>query len=533
MDNSAPPASEMAVETNLGGWRRGGPFLATAVGLWLWALASNLPYWRNEPNYSYGWAVPPLTLFFAWRRLSRFVPLPPAAGRKADRGVMWLAALAGLAMFPIEVYRVEYHQSGWVLWAVNLAAAAATLWGALRVGGESLMQRIRFPALFCLTSAPWPAVVAGRLQQWLMIGVANLVGEAMLWGGVPVRLDGAVLHLDKGSVGIVEACSGIRSLQSGFMVSLAVGELLGLTAWRRAALVGAAGFLALASNFGRTYVLCQLMESGGPESMHAWHDTVGNIAMYSLFFLTYGLGWLLESRPVAENAVLAPDRWRKLAWDRLPDARPLFCGAAAALSAVHIWYWRLEATTVPMPTPCFTMRTGPQSGNSLMEIAPEVRNRLGADSGEQVHRDTVDAPAGYVEAYHFFWRPSLMSRVALHHRPDACMPGSGWTRVGEVKVVELPVGEGRFKWYVFEFSRPGAKALQAWCAWRNGKPADMDFNRKLTALPERYGMWPSARHFMSVEVASLFVPYVGDKPPDEALLRSLLPKMFEWKAPQG
>lgn len=514
-------------------WRGAWPYLAFVACLWVWVVCSNLPYWRDEPNYSYGWAVLPLAAYFIWRRMVRCTPAAadePATSSRGGLALGWPFALLGLAFFPFEVYRVEYHQSGWVLWAVNLGAVGATLLGAARLGGAPLLRALSFPVLFCLTSAPWPAVLAGRVQQILMAWVANGVGETLLWSGIPVQMDGAVLHLDKGSVGIVEACSGIRSLQSGFMVSLAVGELLGLAGARRGWLCGLAALLALVSNFIRTLVLSWVMETNGPEGMHHWHDTVGNVAMYSLYFAIYGLGWLLEPKLAPPDPVLSRERWRALVWKRLPDVRPFLAGGAAAVATVHLWYWRLEATTVPQAAPSFQARLGADSGNQKVDVDPDVWERLGPTLGEQVRRQTTDAPAGVVEGYHFFWRPSNMSRVALHHRPDVCMPGSGWSPVGEVGEIELPLGGRSTRWHRFEFAKPGGRAIQVWGAWRNGRPVAMDFGRGLTALPERYGMWPTARHFMSVEVVSFFIPFTGERAPDAAVIARLLPELFTFQA---
>lgn len=519
---------------------RGWAFLTAVAALWLWAESSNLPYWRDEENYSYGWVVPGLALWFAWRRLREMsppeIPTPPS-GVRGGRSLRWLLAVGAVIVFPLEVYRVEYHQSGWVLWMVNLAAAAATVAGAFWLGGPTLQRAIRFPALFALTAAPWPAVITSRFQQTLMSWVAAAAGETLLWSDVPVRINGSVLMLDKGAVGIVEACSGIRSLQSGFMVSLAVGELLGLTSVRRWWLVASGAALALVGNFARTMVLCAKMEEGGPELMHRWHDKVGAIAMYSLFAAIYALGWWWEPKAASPPRAGAPPggraaRWLPhLRWEDLPDLRPVACVGFAAVVAVHGWYRYLEATAHPQSAPSFVARLGSGDGNQKLTIEPDVWARLGPTSGEELRRVTPDAPSGYVEAFHFFWRPSTMSRLALSHRPDVCMPGSGWTQEGPVETLQLEIDGRSGRWFVFRFRREGMEALQLWGAWRNGLAVNLDYHRRLTAQPEAYGPLPTARHFLSVELVSVFVPHPPGKPPTTASLTRLAGQLFQWRPP--
>ena len=514
------------------------PFLLMLAGLWIWAVSINYPFWETDPNYSFGFVVPPLVVFFLWKRLGSepesFWNFPPDSGKRSALTPL-LLVLPGFALFPVEVYRIEYHQSGIVLWAINLAMVVYTFAGARWLGGGRLLSRVLFPVLFFLTAVPWPAKVAVPFQQMLMTGVAQAVAELLLWCGIPVSLDGAVLHLTKGTVGIVEACSGIRSLQSGLMVSLAVGELLGLTRFRRTGLVGFAIGFALVSNLARTFTLCWIMEHQGDQAMHHWHDRVGNIAMYSLYALIYLVGKLFEPKggaPWPDGSGSWIERARRLRWTGSPDIRPLLAVFAGTFVVVHTWYFVLKLHAKPQTTPYFTLRPGGQTnGLYRAEFDEEVWHRLGADSGEQVRKKTSQAPLGIVDAYHLFWRPSPMSKIALHHRPDVCMPGSGWVQKGGVETVDLLIDGHSLRFLVFRFERGETKAVQVWGVWRNGQPVEMDYSDHLTALPEKYRPIPSERHLMGVELVSLFIPYQGNNVPAEALFRTLMPELFSYQAP--
>lgn len=514
------------------------PFALLVGGLWLWAVPINAHYWNTDPNYSYGWIVPLLVVFYVWKRLGTqpeaFWHTRAEVATPDRRLNPWLLAVPALALFPLEVYRVEYHQSGIVLWVINLATVGVTLAGAWWLGRRRLLGQMLFPVLFFLTAVPWPAKIATPIQQGLMTNVAQVVSEILLWLGHPVQLDGAVLKLSKGTVGIVEACSGIRSLQSGLMVSLAVGELLMLTRWRRGTLVALGVVLALFSNLARTFTLCWIMDNQGDAAMHRWHDRVGEIAMYSFYALIYIGGKMME----AKQPALWPeggDRWSlrlaRLNWLAVPDLRPLLTLGLVMFALVHGWYYVLMLQVKPQTVPYFSARLEAQDGNEKLKFDEDVWGRLGANEGEQLRHKTPLAPAGYVDAYHLFWKPSAMSKTALHHRPDVCMPGSGWKQTGDVEFLEIPLTGRSLRWMLFRFERGDVRAVQLWSVWRNGDPVEMDYSNKFTALPEKYGALPTSRHMMGVELVSVFLPYSGKEAAPIDLLKSALPQMFEYHPP--
>lgn len=518
------------------GFRVNWAFTLLEAVLWVWSILVCVPFWLNDPNYAYGWVVPGLMFFFLWRRLGaqprEFWASAGDLGRQTWRLNPWLVALPGLLLFPLEVYRTEYQASGMVLWGINLAKVAFSMAGAWWLGGRPLVALTLFPLLFFLTGVPWPAKIAGPVQQNLMIGVANVISEILLWLAIPVKLEGAVLNLSKGTVGIVEACSGIRSLQSGLMISLAIGELFWLSRGRRAVLVLAGVVLALVSNLGRTFTLCWIMEQGGPEAMHARHDAVGNWAMYSFYALIFVVGKVLargtEDIWPTREAGTWRERVARLSWGHVPDFRPLLLVTVGSFLLVHGWYQALEWRARPQKEPMFTAVTGAGGGNEREEFSEDVWSALGADVGDRVTRRVADAPAGMVSGYHLFWRPSARSRTALFHRPDICMPGSGWKQVGGVERTEVDFDGRRLEMLVFRFERPPQRAIQLWGVWRNGETVDFDYGDRLRALPERAGFLPTDRHMRGVELLSCVVGAARGEAPLEVARREL-PKMFRYQ----
>ena len=510
-------------------------FIGLLVASWVWALFTCIPYWERDPNYAYGWSVPPLMAFFLWRRLS---DLPASAWTGSDSQPVpwllrnrWLLAMAALGVIPVEVFRNEFVQSTFFLYAVNFWAVGLSLAAAGWLGGRRLAGVSAFPILFFLTAIPWPGAVAQHIQQALMKAVAEIVAEILLWIGIPVTLQGAQLHMDNGVVGIVEACSGIRSLQTSIMVGLAIGELHLLTRRRRIGLLGLGVVLALVTNLGRTFTLCWVMERHGDKAMHDAHDPVGNVAMYSLIGLIYLAGRWLETPPESGMAASPPmswtDRWSRLNWGSIPDLRPLLVLGLALAIAIHGWYFALRVGIRPQVSGRFVSRSPNPATVVNHEFSENVWAFLGADSGEQFDVQCADAPHGKVSFYHLFWKPGPKSLLALTHRPDSCMPGAGWVMRPDVGRTQIQFDGTAMEFLVFTFDRTDSRisAMQLWGNWRNGKPVDFDFGLKLREHPEAFSLLPSGRHLMGVEVLSAFATFEGE-PPGLELFQREIPKHF-------
>src|SRR4029077_16085192 len=75
-------------------------YWALLAAAWMWTIWSRAEYWRGNPNYSYGWIVPVLSLTYAARRLTRArsenIARPILA---VPMGVIFFIAVGGAAIF--------------------------------------------------------------------------------------------------------------------------------------------------------------------------------------------------------------------------------------------------------------------------------------------------------------------------------------------------------------------------------------------------------------------------------------------------
>ena len=99
-------------------------------------------------------------------------------------------------------------------------------------------------------AVPWPVPFEQGVIQRLMSAVATICVDALGWFGIPAVQHGNVIEVSSGVVGVEEACSGVRSLQTTLMAALFLGELLRFGIARRFVLLGSGLVLAFVCNAG-------------------------------------------------------------------------------------------------------------------------------------------------------------------------------------------------------------------------------------------------------------------------------------------
>src|SRR5713226_7884841 len=267
------------------------------LGMWAWAIWSCAEHWQGNPNYSYGWAVPPLVLGFGLRRYWKLNhPKPPGSylAERMPASTLILAALSfGGLVFLLEYSREQMWHPEIVLWSICLLTVTSTIAALGGLGGNDLAQAEIFPVLFFLTAAPWPPRFEQPITSALMGWVAAATSELLHWLGIEAQTSGAAIALRSGLVGITEACSGTRSLQAGIMFGLAMGEWFLLRPVRRVVLLLLAIVLALTTNLARTLALSLQAEWHGVDSLERVHDLIGNVIITALIVGIWIAGKLL------------------------------------------------------------------------------------------------------------------------------------------------------------------------------------------------------------------------------------------------
>ena len=479
------------------------PLAAFAV---LWAdLIRQLSYeWRTNEQYGYGWFVPFFALALFWKRWL----IRPAARPQASP--LWLVALvvvAALVLLPVRVVH-EINQD-WPLfsWPLTLGVVGISLYAIFLLGGWAWVRHFAFPVCFILVAVQWPYRIEHGLTQGLMRVVAGLTVELLGWFNIPAFQHGNLIEVSTGVVGIDEACSGIRSLQSTIMAALFLGELYRLR-WRMRLRLLALGIaLAFCFNVVRTLILTWRASSAGIAALEKWHDPAGLTIMVACFFALWGVTVWLRPRPghgsrTTEQSSSSPvvplsgnpvvpvpspadpppspsekpnspgslgslPRWFTLAlvgwvgillignevWYRSHELKPV--------ESVHWW--------VNYPTNLLSFREVP--------ISQSVRKILKYDVGTSATWEDPDG--GQWDADCFRWRAgSPTARMsALAHRPEYCLTGSGNQMNAELGTRYFPANGLKLPFRIYIFNAPERPLYVFFCLWADGTEKQTGFGK--------------------------------------------------------
>lgn len=137
-----------------------------------------------------------------------------------------------------------------------------------------------FPAFIWILAAPMASKVEEIISLWLLSIVADISYGVMDGLGYMVTLRGNVIEFPKGSIGVADACSGIRSL----MACLFAGSFLSAAMldkfWKKFLLVAMAMVFAFLNNLIRALFLAFWAYENGPDAISgAVHDTAGYLIL--------------------------------------------------------------------------------------------------------------------------------------------------------------------------------------------------------------------------------------------------------------
>ena len=137
-----------------------------------------------------------------------------------------------------------------------------------------------FPAFIWLISAPLFRVIEEVISMKLLSIVAIVDYSLMDAMGFVVNLRGNVIEFPKGSVGVAEACSGIRSLTACIFAGSFLAAAMLDKFWKQLALVLSSMFLAFFFNLCRSLFLALWAYENGSASISGTvHDTAGYIIL--------------------------------------------------------------------------------------------------------------------------------------------------------------------------------------------------------------------------------------------------------------
>jgi exosortase len=234
----------------------------TGAILWMYGgiVSSLARQWASDDNYSHGFFVVPLALYFCWERRDALTA--------ANRRPVLLAGLLGAELF---------------LTRISLIGVIAGV--VLYVWGWHHVRVLAFPIAFLVLMIPLPTIVFNQIAFPLQL-LASRAGEAVInLAGIPVIREGNVLQLPSRTLEVAEACSGIRSLVSLIMLAIVLGHFTERRIGRRILIALAAIPIAIVANAARVAGTGLASELVSPTAAEGFLHTFSGWVLFVVAFI--------------------------------------------------------------------------------------------------------------------------------------------------------------------------------------------------------------------------------------------------------
>jgi len=441
--------------------------------LWLDLCRLLSSQWESREQYAYGWFVPVFAAILLWRRWTdRPVVAPDQEGDSMPRstasfllaGVMLLLTLSFLPLRVLYEINLDWPLLSWLYAGI---VVAATLYAFFLAGGQTWVKHFAFPVALILVAVVWPYRIEKGLTQGLMRVVANVTVELLGWIDIPALQRGNLIELSTGTLGVDEACSGVRSFQSSLMAALVMGELYRFRFIPRLALVLCGITLGFCFNVVRTLLLSWQANANGLSAVDKWHDPAGMTIAVACFFSLWVLAILIRRWTSEPDSVSRDHSASRLG--SVPRRYLLALGlwSLACVGATEAWY-RLHASksdsgprwSAVLPTNNATFKA--------IQLPPRSVRLLQNDSGATGSWGEGDGSEW--TAFFLRWNATSASSIfrARQHRPDVCLPASGLSLVEDGGLELFKAQQFTLPFHKYTYQSGGTVLYVFFCQWEDG-----------------------------------------------------------------
>ena len=241
-------------------------FALILSGVWAYwpTLQEVVHTWNTNPDYTHGFLVVPISVWFLWRRRIEF-PRDPV--RWSAAGVALIIVAGVMRYVAGRLYLPQLDAWSIPVWIAGL------IWALFGPG----IFRWSAPAIaFLWFAAPIPGTIGVLLSAPLQKLAANLTAAVLQMLGHPALAEGTVVLFGEHVLDVERACSGLRMFFG--IAALAVGYILITRPTRAKAvlLVFAAAPAAIAANIFRVTVTALLLQYVSGEAAKVFaHDVSG------------------------------------------------------------------------------------------------------------------------------------------------------------------------------------------------------------------------------------------------------------------
>ena len=532
---TAPTDPATRLTRDWGTWVALGAFAV----LWL-DLIRQLSYnWSSKEQYAYGWFVPILSLGLLW---NRWTSRPVQCARGNAVGFPFLLPafvfLLLLLLLPLRVIHEVNQDWPLISWPLTLCVVGITLYAIYLAGDWPWVKCLAFPVCFILVAVQWPNRLENPLTNGLMQIVAGINVELLSWFDIPAMQRGNLIDLASCTVGVDEACSGIRSFQSSLMAALFLGELY-LLRWPSRLLLAALGLsTAFLLNVVRTFILSYQAAGAGLVALEKWHDRAGfTIAIACFFVLWLISGWIKKkTRPAGrpEASTFNPNGLTLSS-----GSRPLFLHAKRFALVVGVWsllcigatelWYRSHESKEPVSVRWSVRLPEAKPTFQTIKFSPRTQKLLGCDASTAAKWQEEDGSEW--TAYFLQWEGKSTQSImaARYHRPEVCLPATGLQQRPGSKTDYFETASLKLPFQQSSYSAPGQLLFVFYCIWQDGDERRKGM-RSRNPADRLIGPLEGKRRF-GQQVLEIITTGYADGAEAERALRKRLPDLVQIVGP--
>jgi exosortase len=266
-----------------------------AVGLAVAVYAPILYYmalhWYHVEDYSHGFLIVPLAVYFAWER-------EPQLRRARIEPSWW-----GVAPLLLGTVTLVIGRLGVELMNMRVSFVLTLIGLVLLLFGRRVFQILAFPLGFLFLMVPLPQSLVNVVAFPLQLIAADWAVNLLYHLHVPALREGNIIHLPDTTLFVAEACSGLRSLMALITLGVVFAYFFRKSWGERIVIVLSAIPIAIVVNALRVAISGILAYRFGEKVAEgAIHQFQGLTTFGAAFLLLLAEAWLL--------ARLWPDRWR-------------------------------------------------------------------------------------------------------------------------------------------------------------------------------------------------------------------------------
>jgi exosortase len=266
--------------------------IMATVGIFAPILYHLVRHWKVVPDYSHGFLVAPLAVYFAWERREQL--------KRAVIAPTWW----GVAPLAAGALALAVGRLGVEMMAMRTAFVLTLIGLVLLLLGWRMFRVLAFPLLFLFLMIPLPQSLVNKITFPLQLIASDLAMTPLYWLKIPALREGNIIHLADTQLLVAEACSGLRSLMALGTLGVVFAYFFRKNMLERLVIVASTIPIAILVNAFRVALTGYLTHRFGEAAAEGMiHQTEGFFTFGLAFALLLFEAWLLK--------MFWPRSWRR------------------------------------------------------------------------------------------------------------------------------------------------------------------------------------------------------------------------------